>query len=231
MDPFSSLQSVLDQSVDKYFCAPRGQWIFRGHSDKEYKLTPSIGRSKHTSISTEKYEKSIFSIFKREARGYLNALPDTDWEWLAFAQHHGLPTRLLDWSLNPMVALYFAVEDSHDKDGSFYALRAPTQAKLEVRDGSPFSIKYPVKYYPPIVSPRIRSQEGLFVACSDLTVSLDNSLRSDWDLETVEIPAGSKEKLRYALFRTGIHASSMFPDIEGLAKRLKWQHSVLPAYS
>jgi FRG domain len=226
MNPIASLQTVLDHSIEKYFSAARGQWVFRGHSDEKYKLMPSIGRTPHTSITAQKYEESIFSIFKREARGYQIELPTNEWEWLAFAQHHGLPTRLLDWSYNPMVALYFAVEQDCDNDGALFALRAPTQAPLAIRNRSPFEIVSPVKYFPSIVSPRIRSQEGLFVACSDLNAPLDESLRVDWELDRIIIPAKSKEQLRYSLFRIGVHASSMFPDIDGLARRLKWQHAV-----
>jgi hypothetical protein len=226
MDPIHSLQSILDHSIGKYFTASRGQWVFRGHSNKEYSLLPSVGRTLHTSRTVEKYEESIYTIFKREALGYLTSLPSTEWEWLAFAQHHGLPTRLLDWSYNPMVALYFSVEQDADKDGELFALRAPTQAPREVREGSPFEITKPVKYFPSLVSPRIRAQEGLFIACSDAGTPLDSSLQTDWRLERVIVPAVAKERLRYALFRIGVHASSMFPDIGGLAQRLKWQHAV-----
>ncbi len=226
MKSIETLQSILDYATGKYFSAPRGQWVFRGHSDKGFKLIPSIGRTPHTSKSIDKYEESIFSIFKREAHGYLSTLPNTEWEWLAFAQHHGLPTRLLDWSYNPMVALYFAVERDQSKDGELFALHAPTQAPKVVRDGSPFKISSPVKFYPSIVSPRIRAQEGLFIACSELELPLENTFRITWELDRIIIPAKSKENLRYALFRLGVHGSSMFPDIEGLTTRLKWQHGV-----
>jgi hypothetical protein len=45
------------------------------------------------------------------------------------------------------------------------------------------------------------------------------------------VPAKAKEAIRYSLFRVGIHASSLFPDIDGLAARLKWQHAVLSPFS
>jgi hypothetical protein len=216
----------MDKAVGKYFALPRGQWIFRGHSKSSFELTPSIARSDHKSKSTRKFEESIFSIFQREAKGYLENLPSNEWEWLAFAQHHGLPTRMQDWSYNPLVALYFAVEQHHQDEGEFFALHAPTQASLDVRSGSPFNLKTPVKFFPSIVSPRIRAQEGLFVAFSDLDSRLDEVLRSDWCLDRIKIPAESKKEIHYALFRMGVHASSLFPDVDGLAKRLKWQHSI-----
>jgi hypothetical protein len=221
-----TLQSMLDLAATKFFTAARGQWVFRGHSNKEYRLIPSVGRMPHTSGSRQKYEESLFNIFRREAQGYLSALPSTEWEWLSFAQHHGLPTRLLDWTYNPLVALYFAVEANNHLDGEVFALRARTQAPMEVRSGSPFKITKPVKYFPSIVTARIRAQEGLFVACSDLETPLDETLRKDWELDRMLVPAKAKEAIRYALFRVGTHASSLFPDVDGLAARLKWQHAV-----
>jgi hypothetical protein len=196
-----------------------------------FKLIPSVGRGRHTSKDRRKYEQSLFDIFCREARAYLTLLPSDKWEWLSIAQHHGLPTRLLDWTHNILVALYFAVEANPAADGVLFALRSITKASERVRERSPFSIVRPAKFYPNIVTPRIRAQEGLFVVCSDLEAPLDQNLRRDWQVERLQIPSGAKGALRYELFRLGVHASSLFPDIDGLAARLKWQHAVSPSMS
>ena len=78
----------------------------------------------HTSSSVEKFEKSVFDMFKREARSMLDTSPIDDWEWLSLAQHHLVPTRFMDWSQNPLVALYFAVVGNPKVDGAFFALHA-----------------------------------------------------------------------------------------------------------
>ena len=228
MAEIASAHQLLQIAAARYFTKSRGQWVFRGHPDAAYRLIPSVGRGGHTSRTTEKYEKSLFRSFRREAGAYLDPLPTTDWEWLSAAQHHGLPTRLLDWSHNPLAALYFAVERNMEKDGELFALNAPLKAPESISNKSPFEVGRAMKYYPNIVSPRIRAQEGLFVICPEPEVPLDQSLRSDWAIERISIPAAAKARLRYELFRLGVHESSLFPHIDGLAARLKWQHSVLP---
>jgi len=226
MTTIRTLAELLQTAADKCFRQSRGQWVFRGHSDQTHLLIPSVGRGGHTSSSAKKYEQSLFATFCREAGAYFDPLPGNEWAWLSAAQHHGLPTRFLDWSNNPLAALYFAVEGNADKDGELFALNAPRQTSRQVRSKSPFEVKRAMKYYPNIVSPRIRAQEGLFVVCPDPEVPLDVGLRDDWTIERIAVPAEVKQRLRYELFRLGVHQSSLFPHIDGLAARIRWQHSV-----
>jgi hypothetical protein len=228
MNKTTSVQDLMKSASGRYFSEPRGRWVFRGHSRTNYELVPSVGRDKHTAKSRKRYEQGLFEIFCREARAYISTVPTNHWEWLSLAQHHGLPTRMLDWTYNPLVALYFAVEADEDTDGKFYALRAATRASERVLPESPFEIERPVKIFPNIITPRIRAQESVFVVCEALESPLDKVLPSNWIIDQQVIPAAAKEGLRYELFRIGVHASSVFPDLEGLAARLKWQHAVSP---
>jgi hypothetical protein len=101
-----------------------------------------------------------------------------------------------------------------------------TKASEQVRAGSPFGIRQAVKLFPNIVTPRIRAQEGLFVVCAQLERPLDEVLPQGWSIERLRIRADRKESLRYELFRLGVHDSSLFPDLDGLAARIAWQHEV-----
>jgi hypothetical protein len=224
------VQDLLIQTSTRYFAESRGRWVFRGHSQVSFELIPSVGRFRQVLSSRSEYEKSLFETFCREARGYFNSssLPANEWEWLSLARHHGLPTRLLDWTHNPLAALFFAVLAAPKSDGQIIALHSIRKTSELSCSGSPFTIAKPMKFYPTVITPRIRAQEGVFVVCADVESPLDKVLPENWTINCCLIPAAKKSNLRYELFRLGVHASSLFPGVDGLAARVKWQHTVSP---
>jgi hypothetical protein len=217
-DEFSALM------VKHYFREPWGSWIFRGHSREDYALKPKLGRVELTLRTRIELEMRLLDDFKNEAVHYVPRIPVDDWEWLALAQHHGLPTRLLDWSYNPFKALYFAVGSNLERDGLLFALRAGAGDTAET---GPFDINKPQKFIPSMVSNRLLVQEGLFTIHPNVDVPLDPNLPG-WELEAVRIAAVLKKSIRYILFRQGIHRGSLFPDLDGLSAYLAWKHVSSP---
>ncbi len=192
--------------------------IFRGVSKYSHILTPSIGRGRYNPDKLRVVEKDMLQLFKMHSVPYLKCRPNSPWEWLALAQHHGMPTRLLDWTRSPLVALFFAVETLSSDDAAVYVRdNAETFNPEQYPDPFAPEIDEVVVYLPPHFTTRISAQSGLMTVHADPTKSYDHD-----DITQLIIPSEQKRDLKHVLAHYGIHRASMFPDLDGVAKYLKW---------
>jgi hypothetical protein len=118
---WSELLDMLFQgSFDAHLQRHRSKFAFRGCTNGEQTLVTSLMRLGGNYPSLESH---LLRNFRKYAhKGAVEI--DTPWHWLALAQHHGLPTRLLDWTFSPLVALHFATADSRrfDVDGCVWMM-------------------------------------------------------------------------------------------------------------
>lgn len=135
----SELLSILKTYQLQFGHSYRGSdFIFRGMSNKEWSLLPGIFREysepqkssvvMNASIEGRIYAKNeheIIAHFKKEAGGFLPNIPQTDdFVWMQYAQHFGVPTRLLDFTANPLIALYFCCRSESMADGVIWIINA-----------------------------------------------------------------------------------------------------------
>jgi type I restriction enzyme M protein len=189
---------------------------YRGVSNVDYKLIPSIGRKYGSNPQNMLVIESVlFKEFKRRAHAFLNEKPKNDWEWLFLAQHHGVPTRLLDWTSNPLIALYFIVEFDKDKDGCLFEIKH--EPYFEEFDAiQPFQMTSDCLVLPPLLHPRYVNQAGLF----SIQSNPDLEFKSTSLVKTI-IKSGDKFRLSLWLKKFNITQSFLFPGLDGLAMDLK----------
>lgn len=226
----------LSELVDSRFKDDR--WttvIYRGHGAASFQLRPKVGRLRPPANSTSKSvnEKLILELFRRQSVDRLHVTTTNDWELLAIAQHHGLATRLLDWTRSPLAALYFCVcnevesrEDSGTprcEDAELLAWRTPKEdlSKPLPKEG-PLSIKRTIRYIPPIVTPRLRAQSGVFTVHHEPTAVFEPAAG---ELLRLRVPHGVRRPLKNSLSKHGIHEAVLFPDLEALARHIEWIQS------
>jgi hypothetical protein len=214
-------------------------WWFRGISNAKYNLIPKVGRRqegkdwygpvRRGGATLADREFRIFEAFRRRARLDLQFLPGTEFEWLALAQHHGTPTRLLDWTPNPLMAAWFATGQMSHEEGRvarIYAVRVKSELLVDAEGVEPFkkSKKPPQFIISPHWHPRVRAQRGCF--------SIHPVPNQPWTLENVQsgffdIKQEHWRAFRRRLFYFGVDASTVMADLAGLGEALSWQYENL----
>lgn len=199
-------------------------WWYRGHSDKAWRLVPKAGRGPY--LLQERRHLGRFRHWCDQAVAYLPALPPNEWERLALAQHHGLATCLLDWTTNPLVALFFACSDFPNTDAAIYAHMPRLFVEKDVLELGSIEISG-AALFARSVTTRILNQRGCFTVHDPPDVPLEcrksEFLEGDPDLIELTIPAALKPELLLMLDDYGINRVTLFPDLDGLSQHINWE--------
>lgn len=207
----SVVYNGLDDFIEK---AQKNDYVFRGQT-KDWKLLPAIGRN--VNYDSDK-ERQLFFHFKSRFYPYTQVLPKDDMDILFLAQHYGLKTRLLDWTINPLIALYFAClsDGERDKDGVIYFKKRKSDERIlkEAHTCFPFDGVCSQLLIPDYIDIRYRNQSGLFYFFKD-----PSKPDTDYDMK-LSIPSSSKKDIMEKLNTIKINETYVFPTLNSLCKEL-----------
>lgn len=215
---------------------------YRGQADESWKLLSSFDRLKNPPSETylvNKFRQNASFLMDKQA-------PSNDFEWLFMMQHYGVPTRLLDWTENPLIALYFAVNDYTEKDAVLWVL-SPQQLNgnsnesetyipaFEERDylGSYTTEKYdkgtdkgilPIAAIATRNNPRIQAQMGVFTISHREKTPIDEIGKKS-HVKKYVIPFALKEQIMKELSLLGVSRFSVFPELPSIGAVLKEEFS------
>jgi hypothetical protein len=214
---------------------------WRGHAESSWELRPKIYRREDAGI----IENDLVRSFRRKAQARHRNCPlqEDISNWLFLMQHHGLPTRLLDWTESILIGTFFAVEDKekHSKDGALWALSpvginehqfgkriflsgtSPEVRPLFVHafDHKAAKMEKIAAITATEIDVRIMVQLGAFTI-HGVEERLEEISGNEKYLLKFEIPAEAKKQLFNFIFDLGIRKSNLFPDLDSLANELAY---------
>lgn len=218
---------------------------YRGQSVESWHLEPSSFRE-----GGAMPEGHALKMFKQSAYQLIDKQPNSDFNWLYLMQHHGVPTRLLDWSESPLVALYFALEEQEywDKDGALWLLFPVLLNQVSgykprfhadipsdedevfmnyvtsTLDSEQTTEQKPLAAIVARNSPRMQAQQGVFtISHRDRTPieKLGEVGKRGKHIIKYTIPAGRKDDMLKELALLGISRFQLFPELESIAGAIK----------
>lgn len=198
--------------------------LYRGQNC-DLPLIPKIGRFKYKN-NLEEVEKKIFFEFKKRSIPYISRDFKNDWEYLSLAQHHGLPTRFLDWTTNPLIAAWFALQDINKTGYSvIWSMFAYNYNIIDSNEiNSPFDVKKIGLFSPYHITSRIVNQSAWF-SLHPILKNKINTIEHDESFFNGLTKFILRPKLRnefiYKLNSLGINAATIYPDLDGLCKHLE----------
>lgn len=216
---------------------------FRGHSNAKWKLIPSLLRKK-------KFKNSEVNLINRFKQNAVFLSPDTgktEWDWLFLMQHHRLPTRLLDWSENPLVGLYFAVNENNRKDGCLWCLFPENlnqeagwshekeheipffEERLEeshilnnyLPSKKPTKGAIPIAAIAPRSNDRLYAQMGVFTISNPSSIPIENISGKKPLAKKFIIPYSQKKLLNEELRNLRVTKLTLFPELDNVAEFAK----------
>jgi hypothetical protein len=227
----------------------RSPFAFRGLSRVNHALSSSLVRLASDAGDPGRIEIALLRNFRKYAHGEVPHA-DSIWNWLALGQHRGLPTRLLDWTYSPLVALHFATDSpaDFDKDGAVWCVnfveankQLPRRLRriMEQEASDTLTVEmlgafrtlrefdalsrdpFVVFMEPPAVDRRILNQHALFSLMSSPSARLDDWLRGHPSLcRQVVVPSALKWEIRDKLDQANINERVLFPGLDGLSRWL-----------
>lgn len=216
--PLRSVEALIETVAEDRVEA----WLYRGQGDASLDLLPTIDRpgavEARGSLDRASYERWLLDKFKKRALPFVAPAPASDWEWLALARHHGLPTRLIDWTFHPLVALFFAVSSARATAEAVLWRYRPDAEPVDVAaQPDPFAIEEVAVFEPSSVTARIAAQRSILTAHPD--PALGAAARGC--AERRVIASSDFPRIRGELACLGVTPESVYPGLDGIAAALR----------
>jgi hypothetical protein len=207
-----------------------GPTMFRGQT-RDWSLLPSIGRYPAVVRGYDDWRglhDDIIDRFLRLGHPFLSEYPKSGPESWVVGQHHGLPTRLLDTTTNPLKGLFFAVNHPAEdpEDGVLWIFSYTGWREDLKEEHRKYWDDELVPFLPPRLTPRLTAQEGAFISYPlpkdrKPLKPVDKFKQDNLSLDKIVVPAATKAILRRELAALGVQFRLLFPDLDGVARGIR----------